>query len=174
MGSPFGYCKGCFTMTNQKDFRLFTPTDNEINSFSSFRHLLYFNATSGCLFDRFIRLNVKVFTPHYKKFKKARTANYGFKIDESNLSRIISIIEDYLKAKNRASEYKVRRRVASIICNKHRSKLLILSNNMCVKCGVSNDLTIDHIIPVKSGGSNKIDNLQILCRSCNSRKGARL
>lgn len=40
----------------------------------------------------------------------------------------------------------------------------------CLKCGSSDDLTIDHIIPVARGGSGEFSNLQCLCRSCNSKK----
>lgn len=44
----------------------------------------------------------------------------------------------------------------------------------CVQCGAVEDLTIDHIYPKSLGGAHTADNLQTLCRSCNSRKGARV
>lgn len=34
-------------------------------------------------------------------------------------------------------------------------------------------LTLDHVLPLKLGGKNIIQNAQLLCESCNSRKGAR-
>lgn len=36
------------------------------------------------------------------------------------------------------------------------------------------DLTVDHVIPKSAGGTDRPDNLQVLCRSCNSRKRSRL
>jgi 5-methylcytosine-specific restriction endonuclease McrA len=44
----------------------------------------------------------------------------------------------------------------------------------CQECGSWHDLTIDHILPVIRGGENALENLRALCRSCNSRKGARV
>jgi len=41
----------------------------------------------------------------------------------------------------------------------------------CVTCGDWHDLAADHIIPESRGGPLTLDNLQTLCRSCNSRKG---
>lgn len=44
---------------------------------------------------------------------------------------------------------------------------------MCRRCGTLDDLSIDHIIPRSRGGGNEVENLQTLCRSCNSSKGAK-
>lgn len=44
----------------------------------------------------------------------------------------------------------------------------------CLHCGSTENLTLDHIHPFSLGGREVLDNLQTLCRSCNSRKGARV
>lgn len=44
----------------------------------------------------------------------------------------------------------------------------------CRLCGASDDLTVDHIWPQSLGGDDELDNLRTLCRSCNSKKGARV
>lgn len=41
----------------------------------------------------------------------------------------------------------------------------------CVKCHATEDLTLDHIHPWSYGGPDTVENLQVLCRSCNSAKG---
>jgi 5-methylcytosine-specific restriction endonuclease McrA len=43
----------------------------------------------------------------------------------------------------------------------------------CRHCGSRKHLTVDHIHPESKGGKMTMDNAQTLCRSCNSRKGAR-
>lgn len=43
----------------------------------------------------------------------------------------------------------------------------------CGACFSETDLTLDHVVAIARGGSGDDDNLQVLCRSCNSRKGTR-
>lgn len=46
--------------------------------------------------------------------------------------------------------------------------------NKCICCGREDvRLTLDHVVPLFSGGRNSVDNVQPLCRSCNSKKGIR-
>lgn len=46
--------------------------------------------------------------------------------------------------------------------------------HICQICGATEDLTLDHIWPQSLGGEHTLENLRVLCRSCNSAKGARV
>jgi 5-methylcytosine-specific restriction endonuclease McrA len=52
------------------------------------------------------------------------------------------------------------------LCGKYNYKCL-----RCEKTGIK--LTVDHVIPLSKGGKNSIDNIQPLCKPCNSSKGAK-
>lgn len=41
----------------------------------------------------------------------------------------------------------------------------------CVACSSKEELQIDHVVPVSRGGSDSVENLQLLCRTCNQKRG---
>lgn len=41
---------------------------------------------------------------------------------------------------------------------------------VCVTCGTTHNLTLDHIVARTLGGTNARENFQILCKGCNYRK----
>jgi rubredoxin len=56
---------------------------------------------------------------------------------------------------------------------KLRWEVWLRDNFTCKRCGVRRDLAVDHIVPESKGGELVPENLQTLCRVCNSIKGNR-
>ena len=105
---------------------------------------------------------------------------------QSNLRRakyasvdFLAIIRATIKiGRNRHNEFKEflrnqpRRDAQKFIGNKKiRQKVFKKYGKICLCCSSLNDITIDHIKSIWSGGLNIFDNLQPLCRGCNSSKG---
>lgn len=55
-----------------------------------------------------------------------------------------------------------------------RELVFAKDGNKCVYCGDTENLTLDHIIPVNGGGKSVIENFQTLCGKCNSSKSDRI
>lgn len=52
-----------------------------------------------------------------------------------------------------------------------RDEIFDRDGRKCLKCGTEESLSLDHIVPLSAGGTNDDDNLQTLCKRCNSAKG---
>ena len=52
----------------------------------------------------------------------------------------------------------------------HRKQVLRRDLYQCQHCGSSSSLSVDHIFPFSRGGGHEIENLQVLCKSCNQKK----
>lgn len=66
---------------------------------------------------------------------------------------------------SRRKKVKISRHLRDRVFEKHGRK--------CHYCGASDMLTMDHIVPEKSGGDTREENLIPACHSCNSSKGAK-
>ena len=51
--------------------------------------------------------------------------------------------------------------------------LVFYNDEICFNCGSGKNIEIDHIKPISSPhyGTNKLNNLQLLCKNCNAEKG---
>lgn len=75
----------------------------------------------------------------------------------------------YNRQKNNIYQIKIRKTISG----KYRHFILQKFHYRCSDCGASKDETtlhIDHIKPFSKGGSNELDNLQVLCKKCNLSK----
>lgn len=86
----------------------------------------------------------------------------------------------WIESHDKAIE-KTHRRRARIYGNggdytaKEWNDLLDLYGHKCLCCGRDDvQLTVDHIVPISAGGRNEIDNIQPLCKSCNSVKNVKV
>jgi 5-methylcytosine-specific restriction endonuclease McrA len=73
-----------------------------------------------------------------------------------------------------AIEYGEARRAANAAVRPEwvRRNVFLSGGGKCQYCESTENLSVDHVLPVFRGGSSDFDNLQLLCRRCNSRKGA--
>ena len=128
-----------------------------------------------------------------KKLRAYREKNKE-KINEANREwqrKNVERVKEYRKqhAEHIREVYKLYRKnnpeANRIKCNRRRARLVNASGNhtvkewenlldkyghKCLKCGTTENLTEDHVLPLSLGGNNSIENIQPLCSSCNSSK----
>ena len=81
---------------------------------------------------------------------------------------------DLRRAYSQAASAKMRAREAGLTEHFTTAQWLALCvhyGNKCLRCGATEIvLTVDHIVPIRHGGKNTIDNIQPLCKACNTSK----
>lgn len=86
-------------------------------------------------------------------------------IHKAQYGRFVSWSEDIKPSPRKYTKQK--------IGNKLRFQVYERDGFRCVTCGVQKNLTLDHIKPESKGGDTSFENLQTMCKSCNSSKGVR-
>lgn len=67
---------------------------------------------------------------------------------------------------------RVKRSKVTVECTNKEAIDFMKSKTHCVQCGSTNELTLDHIIPISWGflSRHALDNFQVLCNTCNGTK----
>jgi len=95
----------------------------------------------------------------YWQYAKLISKSSGFGIENRafQMSTFLKLREGKMKWSNAINEY-VRERERG---------------NVCIYCGSTDKLTLEHILPRSRGGPNIADNAVFVCKKCNSSKGSK-
>lgn len=133
-----------------------------------------------------MRRRRELYPERVKEIDKKAQAKYQLKkqakapADASNLRKVRAgpvasvrkgVSSDYLRCRSHTARARASGSSGRFNENEWR-ELCRRHDNKCACCGEHKPLTADHVISLATGGTNTIDNIQPLCRSCNSRKGA--
>jgi len=69
-----------------------------------------------------------------------------------------------------AAQFPLEKAVRDYISKELRAAVYFRDGYACRGCGVTENLTLDHVLAVRRGGPSTYENLQVLCRRCNSSK----
>jgi hypothetical protein len=119
--------------------------------------------------DRQRRADIKIDQARRKKLERATIAFIKAADAVNGLEYHVGVFGQYLH-RRRDNIEPARKKIETI----KRAMVFAKDGLKCVFCGSIENLTIDHIHPVKHGGGDELENLQTLCRSCNSRKRDKL
>lgn len=111
-----------------------------------------------------------------KKLKQAECSRrYYLKNRNDILNKDISKYQKYYrdsehgKLVRRISQAKRRAKITSSL--KEYIKYLFTYENFCCYCTKSENLQIEHLLPLSRGGEHTEDNVKLACKTCNLRKG---
>ena len=138
----------------------------------------------GDLFDKLCDLGIDQWNPAFGTFRKRRVigqerspqtndANTDAKSTEAK--EIIAkekglVSQPATKVSMLSQVHLFEEKVKYLSWAATRRKVFARANSKCQNCGSTYALEIDHIVPKAKGGHDVIENLRVLCRSCNQRE----
>lgn len=100
--------------------------------------------------------------------RKPKKSNYWLKPDGTPFRRRNNHLLVFSNATQRAKSF------GAFVGKFRESEIEKLYFSPCFYCKSTHQISIDHVIPLKLGGSHTIGNLVSCCRSCNSSKKNRV
>lgn len=101
---------------------------------------------------------------------KTATSTQSFCVQDPEL--IAAHIERSVKAFHRQVDVGFEESAGRHIPQDVKTAVWQRDGGKCIQCRASDYLEFDHIIPYAKGGAATVDNVQLLCRRCNLKKGA--
>lgn len=101
-------------------------------------------------------------------FIVGKKSTYQFKLNESDL--LEAYVEQALNKFYRKLNIQQTSTKTRTIPQNVKSSVWLRDEGKCIECNAQEYLEFDHIIPFSKGGSNSINNIQLLCRKCNLSK----
>lgn len=161
-------CKDCQRRYNDKYY--------ETNK----AYLINYQKEYGSENQEKVREQKKTYRENNKKYFKVYFKSYYL----NNRDQLLDKQKTYAKTENgklsKAKDRHRRRSMQSKLINdltvQEKNIILFLQNYKCINCNEYFDKfkpTIDHIMPLINGGGLSKNNVQMLCLSCNSMKGAK-
>jgi 5-methylcytosine-specific restriction endonuclease McrA len=90
----------------------------------------------------------------------------------ADIARVRAKIDRLIDRRNRQIERSAGGRDSRAIPQDVKIEVARRDEGRCVQCGSVADLQFDHKVPWSRGGASTADNIQLLCGTCNRRKGA--
>jgi len=112
----------------------------------------------------------KIIYEKNKLIDQLKKQNKNIKLENNDLVKERNCLKTkYNNLKKRYHDIELKNK--SSVSKGKKSYVFMRDKHSCLACGTKENLTLDHIIPRSKGGSNDVDNLQVLCQHCNLAKG---
>lgn len=138
--------------------------ENLLDRYSDVMYLTWEDSYSSNVMDeeKYLSINSGINHPIIQSLFPARRIEHCRSLSKKQYDRYL-MFTSYEMRRARSCIYTSDRSV--------RNKVFKLHGKKCLSCGSEKLISLDHIVPVALGGEDKIENLQPLCKSCNSKKG---
>lgn len=97
-------------------------------------------------------------------------------LDKEQIAKIDRSVNRSKAYREYINSYEYRKRIAKQYTSNRKIRATVFDRDgkVCKHCGGTTSLSLDHIVPVSRGGGNTLENIQVLCKPCNSKKGNKI